>query len=186
MKSKLSTFKYGVQVPTSVEMARKLAIANGNTACWEDALKSEMKNLFNLRCFDIKSVGSSLGGDYQETTLTIIYDVKQGLQRKARLVEGGHLVDPLDHSVYSSTVKGISVKLVHIIAHTADPDQLSGDVSLAFVNASPKELVYAIPKFGEHEGKTVIIRKALHGLCTSRRKGPRLHNIHQCLGLPDL
>ncbi len=46
-KSKLSTFKYGVQVPTTVKMARDLDIVNGNTS-WEDALKSEMKNLFNL------------------------------------------------------------------------------------------------------------------------------------------
>jgi hypothetical protein len=97
-KPKLSRFKYGVQVPTSVEMARKLDIANGNTA-WEDALKSEMKDLFNLECFDIKSFGFTPGDDYQKTTLTIIYDVKQDLRRKARLVAGGHLVDPLDHIV---------------------------------------------------------------------------------------
>jgi hypothetical protein len=47
-----------------------------NTA-WEDALKSEMKDLFNLECFDIKSFGFTPGEDYQKTTLTIIYDVKQ-------------------------------------------------------------------------------------------------------------
>jgi hypothetical protein len=125
--------------------------------------------LFNLECFDIKSFGFTPGDDYQKTMLTIIYDVKQDLRRKARLVAGGHLVDPLDHSVYSSTVKGISVKLLHVIAHKADLSQLCGDVSLAFVNAFTNELVYAIagPEFGEHEGKTVIICKALYGLCTS-------------------
>jgi hypothetical protein len=71
----------------------------------------------------------------QKTTLTIIYEVKQDLRRKARLVAGGHLVDPSDHSIYSSTIKGISVKLLHVISHKADLGQLCGDVSLAFVNA---------------------------------------------------
>jgi hypothetical protein len=165
---KLLTFKYGVQVPTTVELARKLDIANGSTA-WEDALKLEMKDPFNLECFESKSIGYAPGEDYQKTTLTIIYNVKQDLRQKARLVAGGHLVDPLDHSVYSSTIKGISVKHLHVIAHKVDLSQLCGDLSLAFVNAFTNQLVYAIadPKFGEHKGKTVIICKALYGLCTN-------------------
>jgi hypothetical protein len=155
---------YGVQVPTNVKMARDLDIANGNTA-WEDAL-----HLFNLECFDIKSFGFTPGDKYQKTMLTIIYDVKQDLRQKAQLVAGGHLVDPLDYSVYSSTaVKEISVMLLQVIAHKADLSQLCGNVSLAFVNAFTNKLVYAItgPKFGEHKGKSVIIRKALYGLCAS-------------------
>ena len=99
-KPRSVTYKYRVQVPTSVAMARKLDIDNGNTA-WEDALKSERKDLFNLECFEIKSFGFTPGDDYQKTTLTIIYDVKQDLRQKPRLAAVGHLVDPLDHSVYS-------------------------------------------------------------------------------------
>jgi hypothetical protein len=88
--------------------------------------------LFNLECFDIKSFGFTPGDDYQKTMLTIIYDVKQDLRRKARLVAGGHLVDPLDHSVYSSTAKGISVKLLHVISHFRNwsPDKKTGDCEL--------------------------------------------------------
>jgi hypothetical protein len=129
---------------------RKLDITNGNTA-WEDLLKSEMKDLFNLECFDIKSIGYFPGGDYQGITLTIIYDVKQDLRQKARLVAGGHLIDPLDHSVYSSTVKGISVKLLYAIAQKAD---LHVAIFLCvFVNAFTCVLLNAIagPKFVEHE-----------------------------------
>jgi hypothetical protein len=101
---------------------------------WADATKAEMKDLFDLEA----------GPVFQATTLTIIFDVKQDLQRKARLVTGGHLVDPMDHSVYSSTVKGISVKLLHVISHKAKLEQLCRDVSLAFVNAYTLENVYAI------------------------------------------
>jgi hypothetical protein len=55
-KLEMLAFKHGVQDLVSVEMARKLDIENGNTV-WEDALKSEMKDLFNLECFAIKSIG---------------------------------------------------------------------------------------------------------------------------------
>jgi hypothetical protein len=64
-KPKSSTFKYGVQVPTSVAMARKLDIDNGNTA-WEDALKAEMKDLFDLEFFHIKSFGFTPGDNYRK------------------------------------------------------------------------------------------------------------------------
>jgi translation initiation factor RLI1 len=74
-KPKLSIFKYKVQVPTSEEMVRKLDIMNGQTA-WESALKSEMKDPFNLECLDMNSIRYLPGGNYQEmTTVMIIYDV---------------------------------------------------------------------------------------------------------------
>jgi hypothetical protein len=155
-------------MPRHIKHALRLDAANNNTY-WTEAIKAEMKDLFDLEAFDIKTVGYKCADDYQKTTLTIIFDAKQDLRRKARLVAGGHLVDPLDHNVYSSTVKGISMKLLHVIAHKAKLDQLCGDLSLAFVNAYTNKLVYAIagPEFGEHEGKTVVIRKALYGLCSS-------------------
>jgi hypothetical protein len=75
-------------------------------------------------------------------TLTMLFGVKQDLRHKNRLVAGGHLVDSLDR---------ISVKLLHVISHKAGLEQLCGNMSLAFVNAYTKELVYAIagPEFRE-------------------------------------
>jgi hypothetical protein len=141
--TKTPTFKYGVQVPRNVKHAFELDKLNGDSY-WADATKAEMKDLFDLEAFDIKSVGFHPGSAFQATTLTIIFDVKQDLRQKARLAAGGHLVDPMDRSVYSSTVKGISVKLLHIISHKAKLEQLCGDVSLAFGNAYTLEKVYAI------------------------------------------
>ena len=89
------------------------------------------------------------------------------------MVAGGHLIDILDNSVYSSTVKAISVHLLHVIAHRHKLQQLCGDVGNAFVNAFTKEKVYAIagPEFGkEREGQVVIIVKALYGLATSAER----------------
>ena len=90
------------------------------------------------------------------------------------LVAGGHLLDVLDHNVYSSIVKGISVRILHVIAHKAGLKQLVKDVGNAYVNADTNEKVYARagPEFGELEGKVMIIKKALYGLATS---GERWH-----------
>ena len=78
-------------------------------------------------------------------------------------------MDLVDTTVYSTTVKSISVKLLHVIAHKHNLKQLCGDVGNAYVNAYTAERVYAIagPEFGEKEGSVVIVRKALYGLKSS-------------------
>ena len=83
---------------------------------------------------------------------------------------GGHLVDALDNNIYSSTVKGISVRMLHVIAHKQNLKLLCGDVGNAYVDAYTNELVYsrAGPEFGEElRGSIILIRKALYGLRSS-------------------
>jgi hypothetical protein len=43
------------------------------------------------------------------------------------MVADGHLVDALEHDLYSSCVKPISVKLLHVIAQKHNLEQLCGD-----------------------------------------------------------
>src|SRR5687768_7366466 len=99
----------------------------------------------------------------------MIFNVKQDLQYKARLVAGGPLIDALDYNIYFSTVKGISMRLLHVIAHRNRLQQLNSIVGNAYVNAFTNKKVYAIagPKFGKNlEGKMIIIVKLLYSLCT--------------------
>jgi hypothetical protein len=103
--------------------------SNGNSL-WQDAIKLEITSLIDLECFEFKPSNFLPGNKFQKTTLMTVFDVKQDLCRKARLVAGGHLVDALDHDIYSLTVKGISVKLLHVIAHKANLKQLWGDVAM--------------------------------------------------------
>ena len=162
-------FKYGIQVPRTVKQAYELDKKNGNNF-WRDAIELEMSALYDLKCFEFKEKGFIPDSPYQKTNLRIIFDVKADtLRRKARLVAGGHLIDPLDHQVYSSTVKGISVRILHVIAHSQNLKALCGDISNAFVTATTPEQVYCIagPEFGPKQGMTVIIKKALYGLATS-------------------
>jgi hypothetical protein len=165
-------FKYGVQVPRNIKQAIDFDKSNNNTL-WQDSIKLEIKALTDLECFDFKDPEYKCGSEYQKTTLTMIFGVKQDLRHKARLVAGGHLVDALDHNIYSSTVKGVSVKLLHVIAHKTGMSQLCGDVGNAYVNAFTNEKVYAVAgnEFGESlQGCIIIIRKALYGLRTSSER----------------
>ena len=115
----------------------------------------------------------TLGSGWQKTTLHMVFDVKQFRQRKSRLVAGGHLVDMMDIQVYSSTVKSISVQLLHVISYKAGLKQLCGDIGNAFPNAYTNTKVY-IPvagiEFGKDAGKCIIICKALYGLCSNSKR----------------
>jgi hypothetical protein len=143
--------------------------ANGNMA-WQDLIEAKMSQLIRLKCFDFEAFDFKPGADYQKTRLRLIFGLKQGLHRKACLAAGGHLIDMLDNNVCSSTVKGISVKILHVIAHQQKLKQLCGDGTNAFVNAYTNKKIYAVAglEFGkEAVRKIVIIRKALHGLASS-------------------
>ena len=176
-KKKFSTapvYKYGIEVPRNSEHAKRIDASQGNTY-WEDAFGKEVKALLDLDCFEFHPAGyhEKLGSEWQRTSLHMVFDVKQDLTRKCRLVAGGHLVDMLDIQVYSSTVKSISVQLLHVISHKANLEQLCGDIGNAFPNAYTNEKVY-IPKagieFGELAGKCIVIKKALYGLCSSAER----------------
>ena len=71
----------------------------------------------------------------------------------------------------STVVKGISVRLLDLIAHRDGLRTLCGDIGNAFITAKCMEKIYARagPEFGEREGAILIFRKALYGLRSSSR-----------------
>ena len=74
----------------------------------------------------------------------MIFDIKNDLRYKAHLVAGRHLVDLFDTEVYSSTVKGISMKMLHVISYRNNYKVLYGYIGNAFVTEETKEKVYCI------------------------------------------
>ena len=138
--SNVPIYKYGIQVPRSVKHADELDVKNGNNF-WKEAFEKEVKALLDLDCFEFHPAGyhQSLDKTWQRTTLHMVFDVKQDLRRKCRLVAGGHLVDMMDIQVYSSTVISISIQLLHVISHKENLQQLCGDIGNAFPNAYTKE-----------------------------------------------
>ena len=101
----------------------------------------------------------------------MICEVKQDGRRKASLIAGGHMVDPMDVNSRSTVVKEISVRLLNLIAHRDNLPILCGDVGNAFITANCMEKIYtyAGPEFGDRKGSLLIFKKALYGLLSSSR-----------------
>ena len=136
-------FKYGVEVPQSTKHAEELDAQHGNSL-WKDAYQKEIASLLSLGCFDFRPPDSKPGPDYQFVKLTMIYEVKQDGCRKARLVVGGHLVDPCSISTRSTVMKGVSVHLLDVIAHRDNLKVLCGEVWKRCIPGQAQNLVIAM------------------------------------------
>ena len=85
---------------------------------------------------------------------------------------------PID-SVYSSVATLRGVRMVAFIAELNDLELWATDIGNAYLESFTKEKVYiaAGPEFGDREGHTLIMQKALYGLKSSGlRWSERLHD----------
>jgi hypothetical protein len=84
-------------------------------------------------------------------------------------VAGGHLTDVPVNSVYSGVVLLRNLRICVFLAELNNLQVHAADVGNAYLEAKTKEKVYIIggPGFGELEGHTLIIHKALYGLRSS-------------------
>jgi len=162
-RKRSNRFKYGIAVPRTVNEAYALVKANGNDF-WAKAIEKEMGNVMvALKPLDL---GESPPDDYKEIPLSMIFDVKMGFTRKARLVAGGHLTDPPEALTYPSVVSRDSVRLAFMLVKLNGLEMIMTDIGNAYLNAEVTEKYYAIagPEFGELQGCTVVIVRALCGL----------------------
>lgn len=107
---------------------------------------------------------------YQHAPLVLIFELKEDLRSKARLVIQGFKVNPRILMTKASMVKGISVRLLDVIAHRDNLINFCGDISNAFLQAPTKEKVFTTcdgPEWGDYCGIVAIIQKALYDLTTS-------------------
>lgn len=162
-------FHYGIEVPRDCTHAKELDDGIGNTF-WQDAIDKELLALTKLECFEFHPRNKVLPEEYQETRLKWVFDVKNDLRRKARLVCQGQLLDILDHIVYSSVCKQILIRLLLVIANKSKLDVLSGDVGNASPTATTEEKAWFVAgkEFGPSRVRNVVvIKKALYGLASS-------------------
>ena len=84
---KVTTHKYGIEIPYSIEHAKELYKNNGNTL-WMDALQKEMTNVsIEFEFLDL-SVKAPAG--YTLSSGHLIWDLKIDYTRMARWVKDGH------------------------------------------------------------------------------------------------
>jgi Reverse transcriptase (RNA-dependent DNA polymerase) len=161
-------WKFGFLVPRTHAQAVEIDQRNGNTK-WQDAEATEMRQLLEYQTFIDKGKGGTAPEGYKKIRCHMVYDVKHDGRHKCRLVAGGHLTDPSSDSVYSGVVSLRGIRLVTFLAELNHLELWGADVGNAYLEAKTKEKVYIIggPEFGELEGHTLVIYKALYGLRTS-------------------
>jgi hypothetical protein len=104
----------------------------------------------------------------------LVFDIKESLQKKSRMVAGGHITKPLKESVYSGVASLRSLRIVIFLAELNGLPTMQGDIGNAYLTSDTAERVCfrAGPEFGELEGHLMIVDRALCGLGSS---GARFH-----------
>jgi hypothetical protein len=170
-KSKSPELKYGVIVPRTVAEALQIDKDNSNRL-WQEAIKKEVDALMSMQTFKILSSEESKSFNregYQYAPLRMIFDVKQDLRRKARLVLGGHVIDASGHDTYASNMKGISARILMLLAAANDLQILTGDIGNAYLYATTQEKIFCRtgPEFASSghgaSGNVAVLQKALYG-----------------------
>jgi len=178
-KAKLHSFRhkpiymYGFQVPRNHEQAMEMDRENGNTK-WFDAEQAELSQIDEYDTFTDKGEGYTPSQDYKKIRVHFVYAVKHDGRHKARLVAGGHLTETPIDSVYSSVVSLRGIRILTFLSELNGCELWATDIGNAYLESYTQEKVYIVagPEFGEREGRTLIITRALYGL---RSSGLRWH-----------
>ena len=166
-----TTHKFGIRLPKNVAEAYQIDKVTG-TDFWHKAIEKEMKRIREAMLLydgDLTSAKKDLIG-YQKIDCHMVFDIKmEGLVRKARFVAGGHTTETPKSITYSSVVTRESVRIGFLVAAMNDLEIYAADIGNAYLNADCREKIYFVagPEFGTHEGKVLIIKKALYGLKSS-------------------
>ena len=177
-------YKYGFQVPRSHEEAVLIDEREGNRK-WQDSEELELGQLYEYDTFDIRPKGSPIPDGYKKIPCHMVYDVKWDGRHKSRFVAGGHRTDTPIESTYSAVVSLLGVRMITFLAELNDMELWNTDIGNAYLESYTSEKVAFIAgaEFGEHEGCTMIIRKAQYGLKSSGKCWhDRLHDVLRSMG----
>jgi hypothetical protein len=164
-------YKFGVQIPKGYSEVETLDKINGNTM-WKDACQKEIDLLQEYKCFQDAGKYTPTPRGYQRIKLIWVFDVKQDLRRRARLVAGGHMTEPIKESSYSGVVSLRSFRICIFLGELNGLKISSADISSAYLEAYTQEKVVftAGEEFGDLHGHTLMIVKALYGLRSSGKR----------------
>ena len=187
-------FMFGYEVPRNWEHAKALDKRNGNTK-WQDCTRLEMEQLLDYSTFQSLGRKAPVPPGYKKIRVHLVFAVKHDGRHKARLVADGHLTDVPNESVYSGVVSLKGLRLVAFLSQLNGLELWATDIGNAYLEANTAErlVIDAGPEFGELQGHTLVIKKALYGLRTS---GLRWHerfaevlrgmNFKPCKAEPDI
>ena len=159
---KRTTHKYGIEVPTSIEHAKKIDSINGNRY-WQNAIDKEMSNV--KVAFEILGEGEKAPVGWTQSSGHLVFDVKMDFTQKARWVKDGHKTADPEQSTYAGVVSRESVRIALTYAALNDINVTACDIKNAYLQAPSSEQHYVIcgSEFGiENIGRIALIRRALY------------------------
>ena len=159
------THKFGIELPKSIKQALEIDRRTGTTY-WRDALDKEIGEV--RVAFEVLEDDENLPSNYQQIRCHVVFDIKMGtLQRKARLVAGGHTTETPASITYASVVSRESVRIALTIAALNDLEVIAADIKNAYLSSPCEEKIWTVlgPEFGpELSGKRAKIVRSLYGL----------------------
>ena len=167
-------YLYGVRIPQNASEARRLDKENENRL-WVDSEDLKVAQLLEYDTFLDLGIGGKPPPGFKRIPYKVIYTVKHDLRRKTRIVAGGHRTEPCGDEAYSGVISLRCMRFALVYVELNGLKVMVGDVGNAYLESYTKEKVYIIagPEFGELEGHTLVVQKALYGLRTS---GERFHD----------
>ncbi len=161
-------YKYGYEVLRNYHHAIKLDNRNDNTK-WQDSTALEMIQLDDYNTFKDLGKGAKPPEGYKKIRVHLVFDIKHDGCHKSRLVADGHLTKIPLESVYSGVVSLHGLQLLVFLAKLNNLHIWATNIGNAYLEAETQEKVYIIAglEFSILQGHTLIIVKALYGLCTS-------------------
>jgi Reverse transcriptase (RNA-dependent DNA polymerase) len=158
-------YKFGIQVPKGIKNAINLDKKNGNNL-WQEAIKTELKQLTDYQTFIILNSGDNIPKGYQKIPYHIVFDVKYDLRHKARLVAGVNWTVNDKEDINPGVVHMDTVRIGFFLGELYALSCCVCDIGNAFLYGKTKENVYitAGPEFGAtFWGKNLNINKSLYG-----------------------
>ena len=160
---KRTTHKYGIEVPRTIEEAKRIDAQNNNRF-WQNAIDKEMANV--KVAFEILENGKSAPPGWVKSSGHLVFDVKMDFTRKARWVKDGHKTSDPEQSTYAGVVSRESVRIALTYAALNDIGVTACDIKNAYLQApsSERHYIVCVYEFGiENVGKVALIRRALYG-----------------------
>jgi hypothetical protein len=131
-------YKFGIQVPKGIKNAINLDKKNGNNL-WEEAIKTELKQLTDYETFIVLNSGEDIPKGYQKIPHHIVCDVKYDLRHKARLVAGGNWTVNDKEDIYSGVVRMDTVRIGFFLGELYGLSCCACDIGNAFCMVKPKK-----------------------------------------------
>ena len=161
------TMNFGIECPTTLQEAMSLDNKNGNNL-WSDVISKEIH--YVRVAFDIRGKEDTTPPGHKLIYCHMILYVKmEDLQRKARVVAGGHMTDVQPFITYASVVYSETLRIDLTMAPLNDMSVKTAYIIKNYIKAPCGEKLYNIlgPEFRTDEGKMLIIVKSLYGLKSS-------------------